>query len=100
MAEPADSSGDNTQPTEDIINTLNGIKNESQPDIDMLPPPTEYEALLAQLKQRPHDPNGWKKLIDLAEESGDMDKVRASFDALLQQYPNTVCDLKVHFSRV
>ncbi|KAG6884913.1 hypothetical protein C0993_007280 [Termitomyces sp. T159_Od127] len=89
MAEPADSSGDNTQPTEDILNALNAIKNEPQQDIDMPPAPTEYEALLAQLKQRPHDPNGWKRLINMAEESGDMDKVRASFDALLQQYPNT-----------
>ncbi|KAG6887539.1 hypothetical protein C0995_014547 [Termitomyces sp. Mi166 len=89
MAELADTSGDNTQSTEQVVNTLNAIKNEPQQDIDMPPPPTEYEALSAQLKQIPHDPNGWKRLINLAEESGDMDKVRVSFDALLQQYPNT-----------
>ncbi|KAG5340689.1 hypothetical protein C0989_000732 [Termitomyces sp. Mn162] len=55
----------------------------------MSPPLTEYEALSAQLKQQPHDPNAWKRLISLAEESGNLDKIRASFDALLQQYPNT-----------
>ncbi|KAH0586846.1 mRNA 3'-end-processing protein RNA14 [Termitomyces sp. J132] len=85
MTEPADSSGDNTQGTEDFL----AVKNESQQDIEMSPPPTEYEALSAQLKQQPHDPNAWKRLISLAEESGNLDKVRASFDALLQQYPNT-----------
>ncbi|KAG6910176.1 hypothetical protein DXG01_012625 [Tephrocybe rancida] len=87
MAELDESAGDQTQPTEEILNALNAVKNESQQE--ELPTPTEYEALTAELKQRPHNPGGWRRLVDMAENSGDIDKVRASFDALLQQYPNT-----------
>ncbi|KAG6856078.1 hypothetical protein H0H87_007608, partial [Tephrocybe sp. NHM501043] len=87
MAESDGAVGDHTQPTEEILKALNAIKNE--PQQQQLPPPTEYEALTAELKKQPHNPDGWRRIIDLAESSGDIEKVRASFDALLQQYPNT-----------
>ncbi|KAG6846892.1 hypothetical protein H0H93_011241, partial [Arthromyces matolae] len=56
-----------------------------------MPPPNEYENLMAEVKRRPpRNPSVWNRLVYLAEKSGDLDEIRASFDALLQQYPNTV----------
>ncbi|TFK35087.1 hypothetical protein BDQ12DRAFT_706778 [Crucibulum laeve] len=84
-----DFSGDTTQPTDEIVNALNYnpiVKSELQAE---LPPPTEYEALTAQLADKPHDPETWKRLVDLAESSGDIEKIRRTYDALLKQYPNT-----------
>lgn len=52
---------------------------------------SEYDALFSRLKEKPHDPEGWRRLVDNAESSGEIDKIRAAYDALLKQYPNTVC---------
>lgn len=52
---------------------------------------SEYDALFARLKEKPHDPEGWRRLVDHAESNGEIDKIRAAYDALLKQYPNTVC---------
>ncbi|KIM42654.1 hypothetical protein M413DRAFT_444338 [Hebeloma cylindrosporum] len=78
--------GDLTQPTADILNALSAVKNEQeQPE---LPPPSEFESLSAQLAQNPHDPDGWRRLIRVAEETGDISKISTAYDALLAQYPN------------
>ena len=53
-------------------------------------PSSEWDLLRAQLREKPHDPDGWNKLVALAEESGDIEKVRESYEALLEMYPNTV----------
>ncbi|KAF8632394.1 hypothetical protein AX17_004835 [Amanita inopinata Kibby_2008] len=50
---------------------------------------SEFDALFAKLKEKPHDPEGWRRLVDHAEQSGDIEKIRAAFDGLLKQYPNT-----------
>ena len=94
--------GDKTQPTAEILNVLNQLNSQSiqhnvkaEPLDNVLPsapPPTEYEALTAELKEKPHNPEGWRRLVELAEQSGEIDKVRSAYDALLLQYPNTVCD--------
>jgi cleavage stimulation factor subunit 3 len=90
---------DQTQPTTEILNVLNQLNNKHNvkpepldSELPPAPPPTELEALTAELKQRPHDPDGWRRLVELAEQSGEIDKIRAAYDALLLQYPNTVCD--------
>ncbi|KAG6837133.1 hypothetical protein H0H93_014038 [Arthromyces matolae] len=83
MDQNTETQGDGTQQMEDVVN---GVQN--QPE-ETMPPPSEYDSITAELQQRPNNPSGWKRLIDLAENSGDLDKIRASFDALLQQYPNT-----------
>ncbi|KAG6841341.1 hypothetical protein C0991_012166 [Blastosporella zonata] len=83
----SDESMDDQKPTEEILQALNTVK--SEPLQEQLPTLTEYDALTAELKQRPHNPSSWRRLIDLAENSGDIEQVRKSFDALLQQYPNT-----------
>ncbi|KAF8631737.1 hypothetical protein AX15_002220 [Amanita polypyramis BW_CC] len=55
----------------------------------VVPSMSEFDVSLARLKEKPHDPEGWRRLVDFAESSGDIDKIRAAFDALLKQYPNT-----------
>lgn len=49
-----------------------------------------FDALLADLKERPHNPDGWRQLVEMAEQSGEAEKIRTTFDILLKQYPNTV----------
>ncbi|KAF8075815.1 hypothetical protein FPV67DRAFT_1469355 [Lyophyllum atratum] len=87
MAEPDFFQGDQTQPTDEILKALSMVKNEPLPD--SVPTPTEYDQLAAEVRERPHNPEAWRRLIDIAENSGEIEKIRASFDALLQQYPNT-----------
>ncbi|KIY44838.1 TPR-like protein [Fistulina hepatica ATCC 64428] len=54
--------------------------NTSQPDeID----------LLIQRAQQEHDPELWKRITEMADASGDHDKVRKAYDALLKRYPNS-----------
>ncbi|KAJ7226640.1 hypothetical protein B0H12DRAFT_1148987 [Mycena haematopus] len=38
---------------------------------------------MARLKESPHDPESWKRLIDVAESSGDIPRIREAYDALL-----------------
>ena len=80
---------DRTQPTAEILNALSAlnspVKTESQQ------PPSEYDLLNAQLTENPHNPEAWRRLVDVSEESGDIEKISATYDALLKQYPNTVC---------
>ncbi|KAJ7983053.1 Suf-domain-containing protein [Mycena polygramma] len=52
-------------------------------------PLSDYDALMARLKESPHDPESWKRLVDEAETSGDIVRIREAYDALLAQYPNT-----------
>lgn len=53
-------------------------------------PPSQWDLLRAQLREKPHNPEGWNRLVALAEESGDIEKVKDSYEALLEMYPNTV----------
>jgi cleavage stimulation factor subunit 3 len=52
-----------------------------------------WETLFAQLEEQPHDPDGWKRLLDLVEGPGvsDLGKIKSTYEALLTNYPNTVC---------
>ena len=53
-------------------------------------PQSEWDLIRAQLRETPQNPEGWNKLTDLAEESGDLEKIKDSYEGLLQTYPNTV----------
>ncbi|KAJ7182033.1 Suf-domain-containing protein [Mycena filopes] len=44
---------------------------------------------LERLKESPHDPETWKRLINDVESSGDISRIREAYDALLEQYPGT-----------
>lgn len=81
--------GDQTQPTAEILNALSLVKNEQEQP--QLPPPSEFESLSAQLRQNPHNPDGWRRLVRVAEETGDIGNISTAYDALLAQYPNNVC---------
>lgn len=87
-------SGDSTQPIEEP--TPSPIKPKSEPDEErhdeLVPPQSEYDLLWTQLREKPQNPEDWKKLVDLAESSGDLEKVKQSYEALLERYPNTVRD--------
>jgi cleavage stimulation factor subunit 3 len=62
----------------------------SEPGVDPdVSPPSDYDALLARLKESPHDPESWKRLVHIAETSNDIDRVTQTYEALLKQYPNT-----------
>ncbi|KAF8189661.1 hypothetical protein BJ912DRAFT_966052 [Pholiota molesta] len=88
-----DYAGDRTHPTSEILSALNSPIKEDEnaaagSSTQQAPAPSEYEALMAQLAESPHNPDGWRRLIRLAEDSGDMGKISAAYDALLKQYPN------------
>ena len=53
-------------------------------------PQSEWDILRAQLRESPLNPDGWLKLVELAEDSGDLEKIKETYEALLQTYPNTV----------
>ena len=103
--------GDKTQPTEDIWNALRHLSAQpfagvpdppSTQDVPVSdvkqeptpPPPTEWDQYRKQVRVKPHDADAWLKLVDLAEDSGDLQKIQETYDALLEVYPNTV---RVHF---
>ena len=68
-----------------------------EPQDSPVPPPSEYDALTVQLLQNPHQPETWRRLVNVAEATGDISKISAAYDALLKQYPNTVCGGLVPF---
>jgi cleavage stimulation factor subunit 3 len=76
------------------LNTANPVKSESQErpqSPEPHPPPSEYDLLNKQVADNPHDHDAWRRFVDVAEETGDIDKISATYDALLKQFPNTVC---------
>jgi len=79
-----------TQPTQEILNALSSLSSPMKTELEQ-PQGSEYETLRAQLTVNPHDPDGWRRLVNLAEETGDIEKISTTYDALLKQYPNTVC---------
>ncbi|KAN0098123.1 Suppressor of forked protein (Suf) domain containing protein [Tylopilus felleus] len=100
------SNDDKTQPAEEILNVLNAlnpktISNATQnghgPDLvpqDMSQdshqdPPSEWHALREKLREHPQDPEGWNKLVDIAENAGDLEQIKQTYEALLETYPNT-----------
>jgi 5-bromo-4-chloroindolyl phosphate hydrolysis protein len=54
---------------------------------------SEWDIIRAQLRESPLNPDDWLKLVELAEDSGDLEKIKETYEALLQTYPNTVRNL-------
>ncbi|KAH7921985.1 Suf-domain-containing protein [Leucogyrophana mollusca] len=98
--------GDKTQPSEDIMHALNSLNpqafstvsqngHEPQPQGEdatqdaSQEPPSEWHVLRSKLRDEPHDPDGWNRLVDLAENAGDTEQIKESYEALLETYPNT-----------
>jgi cleavage stimulation factor subunit 3 len=53
-------------------------------------PASLFEALEIRLKDNPYDSNTWQDLINLAEDSGDFERITSAYEALLKVYPNLV----------
>ncbi|KAF7288478.1 CFIA complex component [Mycena chlorophos] len=51
-------------------------------------PSTALDAALTRLQQSPHNTEGWKRAVDLAESSHSLSCIRKAYDALLKQFPN------------
>ena len=89
------SSDDRTHPTEDILNALSALNSSTTPTVppktDSEEPPSEYDLLNKQVRDNPHDHDAWRRLVDVAEATGDIEKISPVYDALLKQFPNTVC---------
>lgn len=91
---------DKTQPTSEIQSVLEKLNQQNQSfngeeqpqEVLEVPqtPPSEWDVLREQLREKPHDPDGWKKLVDVAENSGEIEKIKETYEALLESYPNTV----------
>jgi hypothetical protein len=71
-------------------------KEEPQPATVVAPgePVSEWDALRTSLRESPHDTEGWNKLVRLAEDSGDLEKIKEAYESLLKMYPNTVRNLQ------
>lgn len=101
------SNDDKTQPPEEILNTLNAlnpktvlnatqnghgldiVQQEASQDSQQ-DPPSEWHALREKLREHPQDPEGWNKLVDIAENADDLEQIKQTYEALLETYPNTV----------
>jgi cleavage stimulation factor subunit 3 len=71
-------------------------KEEPQPTTTAIQgePVSEWDALRANLRENPHDTEGWNKLVRIAEDSGDLEKIKDAYESLLKMYPNTVRNLQ------
>ncbi|KIM62980.1 hypothetical protein SCLCIDRAFT_24567 [Scleroderma citrinum Foug A] len=98
--------GDKTQPTEEILNALNALnpkailevtQNGHEPSLmqdvsfqeTTKEPPSEWHVLREKLRDHPQDPEGWNQLVDIAENNGDLEQIKQTYEALLETYPNT-----------
>ncbi len=98
---PENHPGDATQPSNEILVALHTVNTEthgptvdveqqsSQTSQDKLPP-SEYELVKQHLKDTPHDNDQWRRLIEIAEESEDVERIKETYDLLLEQFPNNV----------
>ncbi|KAG5222098.1 mRNA 3'-end-processing protein [Salix suchowensis] len=93
--------GDATQPADEILAALHAVNTEthgatveqpsSQTSQNELPP-SEYDLVKQHLKENPQDNDQWRRLIDIAEESEDVERIKETYDLLLEQFPNNNSD--------
>lgn len=57
-------------------------------------PSSEWDVLRSSLRENTHDTEGWNKLVRMAEDSGDLEKIKDAYESLLKMYPNTVRNLQ------
>lgn len=56
------------------------------------PPPvrTEWDEIRAKLQENPYKAEYWIRFRDLAEDTGDLEKIKEAYEAILERYPNNV----------
>lgn len=96
---PENHPGDATQPSDEILAALQAVNTETHgPTVEQQSsqtsqnelPPSEYELVKQHLKENPQDNDQWRRLIDIAEESEDVERIKETYDLLLEQFPNNV----------
>lgn len=63
-----------------------------EPQDSLVLPFNEYDFSTVQLLRHPHQPEVWQGLVNIVEAIGDISKMSAFCDALLNQYPKIVCN--------
>ena len=105
---------DKSQLSEDLLNTLRKLQESTTPSAttpalptptqstaqetqetvkmqESTPPPlSEWDQLRAQLREKPVDADRWLKLVALAEASRDLEKIKETYEGMLEVYPNVV----------
>lgn len=96
---PENRPGDATQPSDEILAALHTVDTETQgPTVEQQSSqtsqneltPSEYELVKQHLKETPQDNDRWRRLIEIAEESEDTERIKETYDLLLEQFPNNV----------
>ncbi|KAL5512186.1 hypothetical protein ACEPAG_3471 [Sanghuangporus baumii] len=62
---------------------------ESALQAQLQPQPSEWSQKLSYAQDNSYNDAAWNALLDFAEESGDLEKIKEAYEALLQKYPNT-----------
>ena len=109
-----------TQPAQDILTALRQLSNSqqsvpntqpSQQDVNQstsqisqqaesAPPASDWEVLRARVREKPSDVDSWLRLVDTAEDGGNFEQINETYEALLEAYPNTVCQSLMDVSTV
>ena len=109
---------DKTQPAQEILNALRQLTNSQQTVANTPQPsqqdvtqsmdisqstapdapngvPSEWDRLRTLTREKPSDVDSWLKLVDVAEEGGNFEQINQTYEAVLEAYPNTVCNSPV-----
>ncbi|KAI1783642.1 hypothetical protein LXA43DRAFT_1130766 [Ganoderma leucocontextum] len=84
--------------SEGILNALRQLQDVPAPE-STPSPQSKWHRLRAQLRKKPVDADGWMRLVDLAEDSGDIEKIKNTYEGMLETCLNTVRTNRVLLSR-
>jgi len=68
---------------EELVATQEGSQREKTEEAE-----TDYDRLKVRVHKNPHDADTWHALIDAAEASADIERVKEAYELLLEVYPN------------
>jgi len=61
---------------------------------------TEWDTVRANVRANPYDTSLWTRLVEMSEETGDAEKIKEAYEAVLEQYPNSVSFFLIQLSTV
>jgi cleavage stimulation factor subunit 3 len=100
-ADLAESDNDKTLPASEITTVLEQLNSSTEASqTQSQDPPSEWDLLRTQLDEKPHDPDGWRRLVEIGESSGDLEPIKKTYEALLMTYPHTVCAITSSISHL
>lgn len=83
--------------------TAGDAQVKTEPNEAPLQPQTqqsEWSIKLKNAEDHPYSESAWNALLDFAEESSDLEKIKEAYEALLQKYPNTVRIIPMSFNSI